>query len=161
MIKVLFVCLGNICRSPLAGGVFKEKVKEKGLIGHIKVDSAGTSGFHLGEDPDPRSCEIAKENGIELKHSGRQLVRDDFENYDYILAMDKSNYEDILNLKKHSGMSDSEVVMFRDFDNSQSGEDIPDPYYGGKDGFEKVYQLIEESSENFLDYLKEKHQFNV
>lgn len=158
MINVLFVCLGNICRSPLAEGIFKKKIEEAGLSELIKVDSAGTSRWHIGEPPDSRSSEIAWQNGIFLDHTGRQIQSADLNEFDYIIAMDSDNYHDINRMKETYGNGKAEIVLMRDFDNQQSGSDVPDPYYGGRNGFQLVYDLLDESSSNFLDKIKKDHR---
>ena len=150
MLNVLFVCLGNICRSPLAEGIFKKLVKEAGLESFIVSDSAGTSRWHIDEPPDTRSIQIAEKNGIQLEHLGRQINRTDMNRFDYILAMDNENFEEILRLQHPDPFQKAKVMRMRDFDNQQSGADIPDPYYGGQNGFQIVYDLLEESLSNFL-----------
>jgi protein-tyrosine phosphatase len=110
MVKVLFVCLGNICRSPLAEGIFKHRVREAGLEKKILVDSAGTSGWHIGDPPDPRSIDVARENGIKLDSFGRKAVREDFQNFDYIIAMDKENYTDLKRLSGNAGEGAAQAV---------------------------------------------------
>ena len=157
MVTVLFVCLGNICRSPLAEGVFKSAVINRGLSSKIKCDSAGTSSWHIGETPDPRSIEIAKENGITLDHFGKQVVGDDFSKFDYIIAMDDDNRKDLESIERRYGGT-AKIIKMMDFDNSRSGSNVPDPYYGGHDGFERVFNMLSESCNNFIDYLVEKHK---
>ncbi len=149
MKNVLFVCLGNICRSPLAEAVFKDIVKKRGLEDKISVDSCGTGNWHIGETPDPRSVAIASRNGIPIMHRGRQLEEADFQNFDYILAMDKANLRDITSKKGASGHDN--IHLMQSFDNNQSGEDVPDPYYGGEDGFQRVFDMLQESCENLAD----------
>jgi protein-tyrosine phosphatase len=158
MINVLFVCLGNICRSPLAEGIFKKLVKEKGLDSFIFSDSAGTSRWHIDEPPDTRSIQIAEKNGVELDHYGRQILRNDLDKFDYILAMDNENYEGILRLKNPDHYHKTKIMIMRDFDNQQSGADIPDPYYGGQDGFQIVYDMLEESLTNLLNHIVKEHK---
>lgn len=148
--KVLFVCLGNICRSPLAEGVFKQLVEEAGFQGKILVESAGTSGWHIGDPPDPRSVEIARENGIELNSLGRKAVSNDFQEFDYIIAMDKNNYADLKRLPGSSKESAAKLLLMRDFDSIGPGQDVPDPYYGGDDGFKHVFELLDRSCRNLL-----------
>lgn len=159
MVNVLFVCLGNICRSPLAEGVFKHQVRESGLENKIKVASGGTSGWHIGERPDPRSIEVAKANGIELDSYGRKAVGDDFRSFDYIIAMDSDNYRDLKNLTESSMEGAAQLYLMRDFDDIGVGQDVPDPYYGPEDGFTYVYELLDRSCRNLLEKIKADHQF--
>lgn len=155
MINVLFVCLGNICRSPLAEAVFKHKVIERGLADKVKADSAGTSNYHIGDDPDHRTIKVCVNHGIEIKHKGRQFHYSDREKFDYILAMDSSNHRNIIHemADKHDGL-----YLMRDFDPKAKGADVPDPYYGGPDGFEEVYRILDRSLDEFLDFLMKKHE---
>lgn len=154
MIKILFVCLGNICRSPLAEAIFKQKVKERGLSEKIDAESAGTSNYHIGEDPDHRTIEVCVRNGIPIIHKGRQFRHPDGKVFDYIMAMDTSNQRNIIHelADKHQGL-----FLMRDFDEEGKGLDVPDPYYGGTDGFDEVYSILNRSLDAFLDYLIEKH----
>lgn len=157
MIKVLFVCLGNICRSPLAEGIFKHYVIKEGLESKIACDSAGTSSYHLGENPDSRTIRNARKNGIELDHKARQFKYSDFENFDYILAMDNSNLQNVLKLKPASD-DKSKIFLMRDFDDEAEGyKEVPDPYFGGDEGFQEVFEILERSNRNFLNHLIEKH----
>jgi protein-tyrosine phosphatase len=158
MIGVLFVCLGNICRSPLAEGIFKRKVEEAGLNEFIAIDSAGTSGWHINEPPDRRSADIARKNGIRLDHYGQQISPKDFDQFDYIIAMDGDNYDDIIRMRDSHGNGKAEVLIMREFDDQQSGSDVPDPYYGGPNGFQLVYDLLDESLSNFLNKIIEDHE---
>jgi protein-tyrosine phosphatase len=157
MVKVLFVCLGNICRSPLAEGVFKNLVRERGLSSKISCDSAGTSPWHIGDHPDPRSVEIAEENGILLDHLGQQVSVGDFSEFDYIMAMDDSNKADLEHLERRYG-GKARVVKMMDFDNTSSGMNVPDPYYGGPEGFQRVFDMLTESCNNFIDHIVEESQ---
>lgn len=158
MVKVLFVCLGNICRSPLAEGVFKYKVEQENLSEKIFVDSAGTSGWHIGESPDARSIEVAEQNGISLDSFGRAAVSEDFEEFDYILAMDSNNYADLKSLPGSSKPEAAKLYLMRDFDDIGKGQDVPDPYYGGDDGFQYVFELLDRSCQNLLDQIVDDHQ---
>ena len=139
------VCLGNICRSPLAEGILQTKVNSKGL--DIKVDSAGTGGWHVGQGPDPRAIAIANKYGIDISNQqARQFSPSDFESFDIIYAMDGSNLSDIVSLAN----SNEDTEKVRLILNAVSPEDntpVPDPYYGGDDGFEKVYKLLDTACE--------------
>ncbi len=155
MAKVIFVCLGNICRSPLAEGVFERYCKENGVTS-IRCDSAGTAGYHIGSIPDKRTIEVAQENGIQLRHIGRKLEKEDFEDFDYIIAMDAHNYRDIQALKRISlSKGEAELLMFRDFDPVGKG-DVPDPYHGTYEDFRSVYEICQRSCQNLLDYILNK-----
>ncbi len=157
MINVLFVCLGNICRSPMAEGVFEHLVKQKGLEPSIRIDSAGTSGYHRGSLPDPRMRETALQHGIKLQSRSRKFTRDDFSKFDYVIAMDDQNLDDILSLRKKAKSTEVSIHKMREFDNDASAEDVHDPYYDTLHGFERCYQIIRESCENFLNHLIDKH----
>ncbi len=150
MVKVLFVCLGNICRSPLAEGIFLQQVVDAGLDNRILVDSAGTSGWHIGQPPDPRSVDVALKNGIRLNSYGRKAVSQDFDEFDYIIAMDKSNYADLERIRQGAGDGAAKLYLMRDFDDKGKGQDVPDPYYGGTDGFDRVYEMLNRSCKNLL-----------
>ncbi|MFY7997592.1 MAG: low molecular weight protein-tyrosine-phosphatase [Candidatus Kapaibacteriota bacterium] len=160
MVNVLFVCLGNICRSPMAEGAFQYLINERGLQDKIFCDSAGTSGFHAGELADPRMMETARAHGIELTHHSRKLVIEDFTSFQYIISMDGPNLDIILALQKkavQAGLHGSpKVLMMRSFDPEagEADEDVPDPYYGGLNGFEDVYQMLTRACENFMDFLE-------
>lgn len=156
MIKVLFVCLGNICRSPMAEGIFAKLSKESPL--EISYDSAGTSAYHIGELPDERMRETASEKGIQLTHRARQIVREDFDKFDYIIAMDKSNYENILNYKNRiNKASETTIMLMRSFDSEKENLEVPDPYYGGSNDFERVYQILWRCNQNFIKFLEDEH----
>ena len=151
--SVLFVCLGNICRSPTAEAVFRKKASEAGIS--VEIDSAGTHGYHIGNPPDKRSQAAGVAKGYDFSGIAcRKVEAADFEKFDYILAMDKSNFE---NLKKVSEpLHHAKVSLFLDFANSKYDE-VPDPYYGGKKGFELVLELIEEASDRLIKDIKKKH----
>ena len=142
MIRVLFVCLGNICRSPMAEGIFNDIIRKKGLSDKIEADSAGTANYHIGESPDPRTLQQLAKNNIQLVHKGRQLVSSDAKRFDYIFVMDSANYRDAQHIL---GSGFDNLYLIRTFDPDGRDEDVPDPYYGGKDGFEKVYTMLERS----------------
>jgi len=158
MIKVLFVCLGNICRSPLAEAIFNDLVKKKELNDKIASDSAGTAAYHLGQNPDPRSIEVANKNNIPISHRGRQFSFNDLEYFSYIVAMDRQNLANIL---QKGGVSNENVFLMRDFDTIERGGEVPDPYYGGPAGFDRVFQILQRSNMNFLDHLIKEHRLNI
>lgn len=143
MKKVLMVCLGNICRSPLAEGILKSKVDKN----RIHVDSAGTAGWHSGNRPDERSIEVARLHQIDISsQKSRKFEIVDFDNFDYIFVMDQSNYQDVLALARDNNDEQKVHLILESSENTL--EDVPDPYYGGDDGFEYVYQMLNEACEN-------------
>ncbi|MSR22375.1 MAG: low molecular weight phosphotyrosine protein phosphatase [Gemmatimonadetes bacterium] len=154
--SVLFVCLGNICRSPLAEGVFLHLARERGATARYRVDSAGTGAWHVGEPPDPRSAEVAQRHGLRLEGSARQVRSEDLKEFDLILAMDSEN----LRAMEHLGAGRTiaaNIALLRDYDpNSDGDRDVPDPYYGGTDGFERVFHLIRRSCAALLNVLEER-----
>ncbi|PIQ49309.1 MAG: protein tyrosine phosphatase [Cytophagales bacterium CG12_big_fil_rev_8_21_14_0_65_40_12] len=154
-VKVLFVCLGNICRSPLAEGIFTQKVIEMGLSDHFEIDSCGTSNYHIGEQPDPRTIKNALKNGVELNHQGRQFTYADFLEFDYILPMDQSNKRDIERLRP--GHERAEALMMRYFDPLDKNANVPDPYYDEEKGFQEVFEILYRSCASLLDFLVKKH----
>ncbi len=147
--RVLFVCLGNICRSPLAEGVFRHLVAERGLEDRIEIDSAGTGGWHVGEGPDPRSLEVAARNGVSLDgQAARRIEATDLGDFHWIVAMDADNERDLRRLAQDE--ADVQIHRLRDFDPEGAG-DVPDPYYGGPQGFDTVYAMVERSCRALLD----------
>ncbi len=137
--KILMVCLGNICRSPLAEGILQSKVHSDS----IQVDSAGTAAYHVGELPDQRSIAVAKKYGIDLtKQRARKFSVKDFDTFDLIYAMDASNYQNILDLARNNEDEQKVKLILNEID-SESNSDVPDPYYGENDGFENVYQMLD------------------
>jgi protein-tyrosine phosphatase len=151
MIKVLFVCLGNICRSPLAEGLFIKKLEDRGLDTVFEVDSCGTGAYHIGERPDPRTLENAQVNGVHLPSRARQVRVEDFTSFDYILAMDHNNRKDLISL---DSLAESKVRLMREFDHESPGSSVPDPYFGGPGGFQDVFEILDRSTEAFLDWLQ-------
>ncbi len=147
--SVLFVCLGNICRSPLAEGVFLHLVTEAGAAERITVDSAGTGAWHVGERPDPRSLEVAARHGVHLPGHARRVTSDDFRRFDRIVAMDRSNLRNLEALRPDGVATPLELL--RDHDPEPGDGEVPDPYYGGEDGFERVYAMVRRSCEALLD----------
>lgn len=160
MIKVLFVCLGNICRSPLAQGLMEKKIDELGLSDQIKVDSCGTSQYHIGEQPDERTLQNALKNGLKLNHKARQFSKKDFRAFDYIVAMDKANMECVRRFDQTNEFSDK-FMLIRDFDSIDKGADVPDPYFGGEEGFQHVYLILQRSVNEFLNQVIKKHGLKV
>lgn len=151
---VLFVCLGNICRSPTAEGIFIHVVKTRGWDEFFKIDSAGTAAWHTGEGADPRSQQVANGRGVFLPSRARQVKASDFHSFDLILAMDKSNLDHLVQIKP--GDSTAELMMMRTFDlEAENSADVPDPYYGGPRGFHDVFDMLERSSNQLLDELDE------
>ncbi len=153
-VSVLFVCLGNICRSPLAEGVFLAAAEARGLGSRFEADSAGTAAYHSGEPPDPRTTAVAARHGVHLTSIARQATRQDFERFDLIVAMDRSNRRSLERLRGHRPRPGAaRIVMMRDYDPGPDDPDVPDPYYGGADGFERVYRIVERCCEGLLDEL--------
>lgn len=157
-VKVLFVCLGNICRSPMAEGLFAHLVAQAGLDEHIHIDSCGTGGWHIGEAPDRRMQQTARRHGIALTSRGRQIAVSDIADFDYILAMDERNYQDVLELAAETAQElRAGIYKMRYFDPEGKNQDVPDPYFGGERGFEEVYALLERSCRTFLTYIQQTH----
>jgi protein-tyrosine phosphatase len=149
-IKVLFVCMGNICRSPTAEGVFTHLVEQSGTRDRFVIDSAGTHAYHVGEQPDTRAQQTARQRGIDLSFiRARKFSRADFEQFDHILAMDLDNYEILLDAcpPEHR----DKVRMFLDYAPERDERDVPDPYYGGQNGFDHVFDLVEDASQGFYN----------
>jgi protein-tyrosine phosphatase len=155
--RVLFVCLGNICRSPLAEAIFKHHIKKRNLEAFVEADSCGTSNYHIGDPADSRTIANATQNGITIDHCGRQLTAADVASFDYILAMDKSNYTNILRIVPQSKNYLHKVLLMRDFDPVEKGE-VPDPYHGGDKSFQEVFEILTRSVTSFIDYLEASPQ---
>lgn len=153
-VRVLFVCLGNICRSPTAEGVFRELVARARLDGEIEIDSAGTGAWHAGEPPDRRMRTAAKKFGFVLGGAARQVRTEDHTRFDVIFAMDRSNLEN-LSAKRPKGAT-ARLELFRDYDPEGRGEDTPDPYYGGPEGFDEVVRIVERTSKELIRAYQDK-----
>lgn len=158
-VRVLFVCLGNICRSPLAEGLFQQKVIDAGLADRIEVDSAGTGGWHVGAPPDERMRATASRRGTDLGAlRARQLERADLDEYDHVFVMDKANLHDTLSLDPE-GDHGTRVRLFREFDPEPEDYQVPDPYYGGAHGFDRVYDIADRTTDAILERLRHAHGF--
>lgn len=161
MIKVLFVCLGNICRSPLAEAIFNHKLKAQNLIGEFSSDSCGTSDYHIGELPDERTIKCARRNDIPIDHRGRQIHRVDIREFEYIIAMDNSNKFSIQKQIEQQGLKNKNIFLIREFQISPDLIDVPDPYYGNEEDFDLVYNILDDSIESLLEHLKSEHKIFV
>lgn len=166
MISVLFVCLGNICRSPIAEATFRAVVEEKGLSNKIRCDSAGTHNYHIGELPDERTRKNALNHGLNLTHKARKLGGKDFADFEYIVAMDDSNLDFIraMHNKTAGFYPDADTVfLLREFDPQNTHAavpafSVPDPYFGDAQGFEEVYQVVRRSNEQLIAYILEREK---
>ncbi len=163
-IRILFVCLGNICRSPLAEATLRILIEKHTLNEYFFVDSAGTSKYHTGELPDRRACAVAQEHGHILTHHARQLTEQDFESFDYIVAMDANNLRTIQTMYEyyarkhfHAERACPEILLYRAYDDADLLADVPDPYYGDIQDFRTVYAIVERTGEQFLGVLREQH----
>ncbi len=155
-IKVLFVCMGNICRSPTAQGVFETLVAQASLAEQILVDSAGTHAYHIGEPPDMRASNAALQRGVDLsQQKARRVSPEDFVEFDYVLAMDRSNYEDLSTQCEPAHLP--KLRLFMEFAPDLGVHEVPDPYYGGVTGFERVLDLIEEAAQGLLAEIRQQH----
>ena len=152
-VAILFVCLGNICRSPLAEGVFRHLARARGLEDRFEIDSAGTSSYHEGEPPDLRSAAVARSRGVELSGRSRRLLPRDFERFDFVITMDAEIQESVERARGANG-SHATVQLLRSYDpEADDDSDVPDPYYGGPRGFEHVHDLVERSCTALLDHI--------
>ncbi|AGA89382.1 protein-tyrosine-phosphatase [Thioflavicoccus mobilis 8321] len=155
-IKVLFVCMGNICRSPTAQGVFGKVVREAGFAERILIDSAGTHAYHVGEPPDPRAQKTARARGIDLGDlRARRALAEDFRAFDYVLAMDQDNYAHLARICPR-GM-EGKLRLFMEFAPELRIREVPDPYYGGGDGFERVFDMVEAAAEGLLAEIRRRY----
>lgn len=148
------MCLGNICRSPLAEGIFLDLLERRGLHDLFEVDSCGTGSWHIGERPDPRALAVAEKNGVRLPSRGRQFARGDDERFDLFVVMDSSNHQNVIAM----GATEGKVRMMRSFDasgatNPSCALDVPDPYFGGPEGFDEVFEMLRRACEGLLDDL--------
>lgn len=155
-IGVLFVCLGNICRSPVAEAVFRQTVEAAGLADRFDIDSAGTTAYHAGDSPDERSAATAARRGLTLDHAARQVTEADLERFDFVIAMDRSNLGKLEAIAERVSGSVS-LHLLRSFDESASEDEVPDPYFGGPGGFDDVHDMIERACEGLLSHIRERH----
>lgn len=156
-VSVLFVCLGNICRSPLAEGVFRALVAESGLEDSFLIDSAGTSGWHDGEPPDARATAVARKHGIEVSGTSRKVTGPDLRRFDHIIAMDADNLRELRKLAQRAA-PDADIRRLREFDPQVDGDlDVPDPYFGGEAGFENVRDMVDRSCRGLLEELRARY----
>lgn len=155
--KVLFVCLGNICRSPAAEGVFLDLIRKKQISDQFHVDSAGTSGFHAGEKADRRMRDKAKERGVSLESLSRKFLESDFKDFDFIICMDGQNFKNVKRLDP-SGQYRHKVFMMVEFCSRFKIHEVPDPYYGNEDGFGHVLDIVEDASEGLLKYILDENR---
>lgn len=145
--RVLFICLGNICRSPLAEGIFLHQVNARGVADRFHIDSAGTGAWHVGEPADPRAQEVARKHGVILNSRARQVRVEDFDQFDLLVCMDESNREDILAM----GAPGDRVSLLLDYDDRTHLSEVPDPYFGAEDGFGAVYRLVNNACDKLID----------
>ncbi len=151
--KIVFVCLGNICRSPTAEGIFQHLVNERGLQPYFYIDSAGTSAYHIGEPANSKSRQVAEQQGVKLQSRARRFEAGDLEEFDLILAMDSENHENLQRLDRNSSFN-GKIRMMREYDPQPGDGEVPDPYYGGMDGFQHVFEVLKRSCEALLDELE-------
>lgn len=152
--RVLFVCLGNICRSPIAQGVFENVLRREGLDDRVVVDSAGTGGWHVGSPPDERAVESAARRGLHIDgQRARTLTPEDCDRFDYVLTMDEQNYRNVSAICPNN----ARILPFLDFDPEGPEREVPDPYFGEADGFERVIDLVERASEGLVEDIKKRH----
>ena len=155
-IKVLFVCMGNICRSPTAEAVFRHCVEKAGLAQHIHIDSAGTHDYHIGDAPDPRTRLAAQQRGYDMSQlRGRQVEAEDFARFDYVLAMDEANLAILQRLRPRDAQS--YLGLFLEFAERHTEREVPDPYYGGAQGFERVLDMVEDAAGGLLRHIRRQH----
>jgi protein-tyrosine phosphatase len=157
-IRICFVCLGNICRSPTAEGIMLQLVEQAGLSARIEIDSAGTGGYHIGERADPRSRAEAQRRGVELPSRARKFVAEDFERFDYVIAMDRANLAQLAQL----AVGDEQLAklhLLRAFDPASARDaEVPDPYYGGDQGFGRVFDICHAGCTGLLEHIRQRHR---
>jgi protein-tyrosine phosphatase len=153
--RVLFVCMGNICRSPAAEIVFRQKVEEAGLTDRIEIDSAGTIGYHAGHGPDARMSATLKKRGYAIAGKARQILSADLQNFDLVLVMDSENLANVRALDKAAHFH-AKIRRFTDYCTRHETNEVPDPYYGGQEGFDHVADLVEDAAEGLLDTLRKE-----
>lgn len=152
-IAILFVCLGNICRSPVAEGIFRKKIEDAGLSDKVIIDSAGTAAWHVGKPPDPRMTSAANIRGYDLTPlRARQAIADDFDKFDFIIAMDHENYDNLMDIRPPSARAN--LAMFLDFAEHITETQVPDPYFGGERGFYHVIDLVENAADGLIKSLE-------
>ncbi len=156
MVRILFVCLGNICRSPTAEGVFRALIEQEGLADRVLIDSAGTHAYHVDDPPDERAQAAALRRGIDISGlRGRKVVPADFESFDYVLAMDRENLDNLLALSAPEHRH--KIRLFLDYAPQRTECEVPDPYYGGPAGFDRVLDMLGEASLGLLAALRARH----
>lgn len=156
MIRVLFVCLGNICRSPLAEAIFNQLIREEGLEEQIACDSAGTGDWHVGEPPDPRTQEVARRYDVPIHHHGQQFDPVTAATFQYVIAMDRQNRADMEAQIPSLDAVSYQLFLMREFDDDPGSQDVPDPYWGGEQGFDDMYHLLRRCCVNLLTHLKQQ-----
>ena len=154
-VRVLFVCMGNICRSPTAEGMFRKVIEDAGVADLIEIDSAGTHAYHIGKPPDERTLSAAMRRGIDLSYRrGRQVNRKDFDAFDFVLCMDRENHKDLVAVG--GPKANGKLHLFLDFASHQKHREVPDPYFGGPEGFEQVLDLVQIASEGLLADIRKR-----
>lgn len=157
MIKVLFVCMGNICRSPTAHGVFRELVQKHRLGDRIQMDSAGTHSYHIGNPPDPRSQATARQRGVDLSDlQARRFVSNDFVEFDYVIGMDHANIADMRAIRPENG--EARLQLMLEYSKQYAQAEVPDPYFG-EDGFEQVFDMIDDAAQGLLEHIRREQGF--
>lgn len=165
MKNILFICLGNICRSPMAEAVCRQLIQERGLSAYFSVDSAGTAGYHIGKSPDRRTLKVLENHGIETTHLGQKLTPALIDAFDHLVVMDEANFENVHQLYydyKKVPPPAEKLFLIRDHDPTTKGvQEVPDPYYENDKAFENVYQILYRSCQKMLDYLVDFHQISI